>query len=241
MKRNRKQQIIRQKFTLIELLVVIAIIAVLAAMLMPALGKVKDTGRAISCTNNLKQIGLAFKLYFEDNNDMWYQAHIPYNNTTYTWMRITSPYLGFDFQDYRSKGRKVTPYFCPADANPKMNSYTLNSTNNVLAKSLYAGLDFSPVSKAKYPSKLCHVIDGKGNKNNVNDNVGLYTYSYLYAHGDPGDVLARQASRRHSKAANVLYADLHVAPIRQQELAGYCQNYYGSKFYQHRSSRDFNN
>ena len=240
MKRNRKQQIIRQKFTLIELLVVIAIIAVLAAMLMPALGKVKDTGRAISCTNNLKQIGLAFKLYFEDNNDMWYQAHIPYNNTTYTWMRITSPYLGFDFQDYRSKGRKVTPYFCPADANPKMNSYTLNSTNKALEKSLWAGLDFSPVSKAKYPSKLCHVIDGKGNRNNATDNVGLYTYSYLYAQGATGDVLARQASR-HSKAANVLYADLHVAPIRQQELAGYCQNYYGNKFYQHRSSRDFNN
>ena len=143
-------------------------------------------------------------------------------------------------KDYRSKGRKVTPYFCPADANPKMNSYTLNSTNNVLAKSLWAGLDFSPVSKAKYPSKLCHVIDGKGNRNNATDNVGLYTYSYLYAQGATGDVLARQASR-HSKAANVLYADLHVAPIRQQELAGYCQNYYGSKFYQHRSSRDFNN
>ena len=142
----------RKEFTLIELLVVIAIIAILAAMLMPALGKVKDTGRAISCTNNLKQIGLAFKLYFEDNNDMWYQAHIPYNNTTYTWMRITSPYLGFDFQDYRSKGRKVTPYFCPADANQKMNSYTLNSTNKALEKSLWAGLDFSPVSKAKYPS-----------------------------------------------------------------------------------------
>ncbi len=69
----------KKAFTLIELLVVIAIIAILAAMLLPALAAAKKKAQKINCVNNLKQVGLSFRLWEGDNGDA-YPMHASVQN-----------------------------------------------------------------------------------------------------------------------------------------------------------------
>lgn len=107
------QSAIRIPFTLVELLVVIAIISILAAMLLPALGKAKEMVNRISCLGNQKQICLATSAYNDDNDETF----PPYSDATPKLMEYTG-----------NKRGPGTMYFCNA-ANGKLVNATMGGPN----------------------------------------------------------------------------------------------------------------
>jgi len=77
----------RQGFTLIELLVVISVIALLMAILLPALNKARAQARTVSCRSNLKQYGIGLRMYLDDNNQDFPDAHTWLKSRSHKWVR----------------------------------------------------------------------------------------------------------------------------------------------------------
>ena len=106
----------RKGFTLIELLVVIAIIALLMAILMPALARVKEQAKAVACLSKLKQWGLYFSMYAEDNNGR-FMAGFTAQPQANRWVYALGDYYKWD-DDFTC---------CPSATKPWMDEFGVNS------------------------------------------------------------------------------------------------------------------
>lgn len=190
-------------FTLIELLVVIAIIAILASMLLPALQQARAKSRQISCSGNLKQLGIAAAMYQQGNRNV---MPPPLSSSGIRWRTLFLPYIeGCDSSVYKDDAAFTYKMQCTVamTESPKVDPRSYSYVQVDLPQNSTQGFALARISN---PSV-----------------IGMYTESRLFASPDRfGNFISiASASRgvhypadRHMTGTNVTFVDGHVKYLR---------------------------
>ena len=125
-----------QGFTLVGLIIIVAVLAILAAMLLPALASAKRKAKRINCVNNLKQAGLAFRLWEGDNGDKYPMAVSTNKNGTMEYAEDGNAFRHFQVMSNELNTPKIL--VCPADDRTAAASFAKLKNQNV---SYFVGLD----------------------------------------------------------------------------------------------------
>ncbi len=210
----------RKNFTLIELLIVIAIIAILAAMLLPALNKARDRAMSIKCVSNLKNIHLMLVSYIDDNNGRYpYTVLVnigePVSNTKYpkTWVQQVDP-KSFPYPSSSASGI----WRCP-----KQKSTNVARNYNIAWELGGVEVTLSPrvtLTQIRKPSAVAELVDGTASTPQYAIN-GWETQSDWIA--------GKVVHWRHQNKANVCYVDGHIGQTGRAEWRQFRQSFQRSE------------
>jgi prepilin-type N-terminal cleavage/methylation domain-containing protein/prepilin-type processing-associated H-X9-DG protein len=234
----------RGGFTLIELLVVIAIIAILAGMLLPALSKAKEKGKATSCVNNLRQMAIAQRLYADDHEDRFtFTFQVRGDNVLRkAWFNFLQPYqqtTNLLLCPSKTKKFKELVANYPSElADKAVSNYAMNfKLGGCDWPGVWDVKQWPPVKETsvRSPSQTVHLTDGGTRPVNSKDPLKSVTVSSPEKPGawiiqDPandapctGCVTAATDPNwggphpRHVTRSSVLFADAHVQAMRPAE------------------------